>query len=239
MRKKFKIEITNPCEADLTNMSKIPQGYFCSLCNKDVIDFTKNSSLEISQYILAHKNESICAQVLPYQLEQTYDLVAQSKKNTTLKYAAVAASLLAVSGISAQNQESTTPTTETHFVKGKIAQQPSKNQTIKFVLKGKILDKTTNLPLSDKKYSDLKGYINYGTPIIYNPKTGEYSVEISLEKNQNQLSISLFTKSLEQDVSIELDLSKIKNNILYQDLKIDTNNFTSVKIAGGLGVIYQ
>nr|WP_314495263.1 hypothetical protein [uncultured Chryseobacterium sp.] len=58
MRPYLKIE--NPCEESPENMHEIPEGKFCDLCSKKVIDFSDLNNSEISKIIAENRDEKIC-----------------------------------------------------------------------------------------------------------------------------------------------------------------------------------
>mgnify|MGYP006198041695 CR=1 FL=1 len=103
MKKKFTLEIANPCSENFDKMIPNSNGSFCNSCMKNVIDLSKKSNSEVAKFISENKNKNICARLKTTQLEEEFQYNEISKINS-LKYAAVAASLLFVSN-NASGQE--------------------------------------------------------------------------------------------------------------------------------------
>jgi hypothetical protein len=81
----IKITIPEPCHEDWTKMNTTEKGKFCSVCTKEVIDFTSNSDEEIVKHFTNHGNT--CGRFHETQLNRK--LIADRKKrNHWLSYAA-------------------------------------------------------------------------------------------------------------------------------------------------------
>ena len=80
MEKPIKLSINNPCCEDWNKMTKNGEGRFCSLCQKNVIDFTSMSDEEIKNYFLNYKGASLCGRLKKEQLEPN------QKKNNLQNY---------------------------------------------------------------------------------------------------------------------------------------------------------
>lgn len=63
------IKIESPCTENFPGMQKNKLGRHCELCNKTVIDFTKQSNEQIKNY-LSEANSSVCGRFKTFQLEQ-------------------------------------------------------------------------------------------------------------------------------------------------------------------------
>jgi TonB family protein len=59
----MRISIPNPCHEDWNQMTSKEQGRFCSSCQKTVVDFTKMTKTEISDYFKTMVNEKICGRI--------------------------------------------------------------------------------------------------------------------------------------------------------------------------------
>ena len=86
--KKIQISIPKPCFENWNEMTPTLRGKFCSSCQKEVIDFTEKSDLEISNLISRNKNS--CGRFIKSQLQRDIDLIEYDKQHK-LKYAAVLA----------------------------------------------------------------------------------------------------------------------------------------------------
>lgn len=245
MKKKFKLEINAPCDADLDGMQKTNSGFFCDSCAKNVIDLSDKSNYEISKFITETKDRnSICARLKTTQLEEEFSILESANPVSSLKYAVavVASVLLTSNGI---GQEKTTPAVEQiqpaePFVLGKIAYEKPVRQTVSFVLKGKILDATTKKPIDDNRFSKLTVYISGAEKaVVIDPKTGTFSVPLTVDKNQKELSFYFSSNGFYFDKSYTIDLNTIRKSTLTLGFTIDPKDFSMLKVAGGMGVIFQ
>lgn len=246
MKKRFKLEINTPCDANLNAMKKTDTGFFCSSCVKNVIDLSSKTNAEVAQFIAESKGKnSICAQLRTSQLEEVFEYNAIDK-STSLKYAvAVAASVLLTTNVAAQekviqNTEQHHPNNEPKLI-GKMINVPAQTKMISFTLKGKLLDSTTNKPISQKEYHEIAIMVNGAQQsVIVNPETGEFSIPLTIQENAKELQFSINAADYYIRKTITFDLKSIKNNVLLQNIKINPKKeFQSYKIAGGLGVIYN
>jgi hypothetical protein len=92
------------CNQDWNSMDVIQRGKFCQQCQREVIDFTRQTEKQI----LGHKkpNEKTCGL---FTAEQVYDdIITPISLHPLRKYAAVAATLLALetSSVIAQQKDS-------------------------------------------------------------------------------------------------------------------------------------
>jgi len=245
MKKTFKLEINNPCDADLGAMQKTDTGFFCDACAKSVIDLSAKSNYEISKFITETSDRnSICARLKTTQLEEQFSILEPANPVSSLKYAvAVAASVLLASTVA--GQEKPAPAIEQlqpaePFALGKIAYQKPVQQTVTFVLKGKILDANTKKPIDEKRFSNLTVYISGAEKAAaVDPKTGAFTVPLTVDKNLKELSFNFSSNAFYLDKSYKIDLNAIRKNTLHLNFKIDPKDFKMLHIAGGMGVIFQ
>lgn len=239
--KKYTLAIENPCNANLQEMQKTNTGFFCSLCNKDVIDLSELSNYEISKFISHNKNASICARMKTSQLEEEFSLIEQTKVNSSLKYAAVAASILAVSSLQAQ-ENTTNQNTQIEQIEklGKIAFNPPKQvkKELSFIFSGKILDKNSNKPLSIKDFKELKINVLYGETINYDSKTGIFSIKMIVPKNTKTLDVSLYNQDSNWYKQIPFSAEAVKKGKYIQNIIVNPKEFQKINIAGGIGINY-
>jgi len=62
------IHIPKPCNEDWSKMTSIEKGKHCNACQKTVIDFTKMKNEEITDYLIAKKEEGVCGRFLSSQI---------------------------------------------------------------------------------------------------------------------------------------------------------------------------
>ena len=242
MKKKFSLEIKTPCSENFDKMIPNSNGSFCNSCAKNVIDLSTKTNSEVARFIAENKNKSICARLKTSQLEEEFEINEISKSNN-FKYAvAVAASVLLTSNVIGQEKEPVR--TELGCVKsnphvvGKIAYQEGK--LVSFVLSGKVLEKSTKKPLSNKKYPELTIFVSgSNVSVKVDPKTGAYSIPLLLDKKTSELFVTINSSDSSYSKSMKIDLSKIRNNSLILNLSIDSETeMERYQIMGGLGVNY-
>lgn len=242
MKKKFSLEIKTPCNENFDKMIPNSNGSFCNSCAKNVIDLSTKTNSEVARFIVENKDKSICARLKTSQLEEEFEVNEISKSNN-FKYAvAVAATVLLTSTVVSQEKQPVKTEVgcakpNPHIV-GKIAYQETK--TVSFVLSGKILEKATKKPLSNKKYPELQIYVSgSNVSVKVDPKTGAYSIPLTLDKNTTEIYVTINSNDYSYSKSMKIDLSKIKNNSLILNLTIDSETeMKNYQIMGGLGVNY-
>ena len=241
MKKKFTLEISNPCEEDFSKMTENSNGSFCDSCAKNVIDLSTKSNYEISKFISDNKNNtSICARLKTNQLDQEYEFPEVYKTNN-FKYAvAMAASVLIATNISAQDKpviktEINCPKPNPHTV-GKVVYVQNVSKIISVVIEGKILDELTKKPLSNKKFPDIYLHINGAkNNVKVNPKTGAFSIPIMIDEKTTDLNFTLSSGNYYYSETINISSTK---NIVKKDIFININQFSKMHMLGGFGINY-
>lgn len=242
MKKKFTLEIKSPCQENFNNMIPNSKGSFCDSCAKNVIDLSTKTNSEVALFISENKNKSICARLRTSQLEEEFETNEISKSNN-FKYAiAVAASVLLTTNVVGQEKqpvktEINCPKPNPHVV-GKIAYQDTK--AVSITIKGKILEKNTKKPLSNKNYPNLTISISgLNSSVKINPKTGEYQTPALLTNKSQEIHVTISSDSHSLSKTIKIDLNKIKNKELILNISIDSETeMQNYQILGGLGINY-
>lgn len=85
MKKAIRITIPEPCHEDWAKMTPTEKGKFCSVCTKEVFDFTQASDEELVKRVTQGK--SMCGRFKKSQLDREVKLERKSK-NSLLPYAA-------------------------------------------------------------------------------------------------------------------------------------------------------
>lgn len=242
MKKQFSLKIENPCEAKYSEMTPNATGSFCSSCAKNVIDLSRKTNSEVGKFLATSKESSICARLKTSQLEQVFEHYETSKLNN-LKYAtAIAASVLLTSNVVAQEKEpqkiEVDSTKPQRVIMGKIAYREPVNKVISFTIHGKLLDRKTKKPLSEKLYPNLTIYIN-GTQknMKIDAKTGKFEVPVLLSENTTEISVHISNDDKNYSNTFQIDLKLIKNNKLEFNISIQPEEFQNYMIMGGLGII--
>ncbi|SFE62247.1 CarboxypepD_reg-like domain-containing protein [Chitinophaga sp. CF118] len=78
-KKSLKVSIPNLCDQPWHEMTAEGNGRFCMNCNKKVVDFSVFSDQQIVLFIENHKDEKICGNFLPTQLDR--ELAVPHKRN--------------------------------------------------------------------------------------------------------------------------------------------------------------
>ncbi|MEN9301980.1 MAG: hypothetical protein RL264_409 [Bacteroidota bacterium] len=105
----MKLNIPNPCDANWELMQIKMHSRHCSLCQKDVMDFTKMSRAEIMVYLLNQPKGSVCGRMRPDQFDlYEEDLPELLQVISRPAYAKNAMMILALVCASLSSCESTT-----------------------------------------------------------------------------------------------------------------------------------
>lgn len=242
MKKKFTLEIASPCSENFDKMIPNSKGSFCDSCAKNVIDLSKKSNSEIARFVAENKGKNICARIKSTKLQEEFVYNETSKINN-FKYAAIAATVLLASNVSAQENEpikteiiSAEP--NNHIV-GKIAIGLTIEEEVSIIVKGKILDSKTNKPLNNKAYPNLTLTINdSSTPFKVNQKTGEFAIPLKVLKDADNLMITVVSGDYYFSKLLPFDIKSVKENVFKQDIIVETEELNKIMIMGGLGVNY-
>ncbi|WDF64436.1 hypothetical protein [Flavobacterium sp. KACC 22763] len=242
MKKKFTLEIASPCSENFDKMIPNANGSFCNSCMKNVIDLSKKTNSEVARFIAENKDKSVCARLKTTQLEEQFEYSENSKINT-LKYAAVAASVLLASNLSAQEKEPiqteiSRPQPNTYKV-GKVAYNQTRNEEVSITIKGKLLEAKTNKPFDKEVYSNLMLAVEGAqNPVKVNPKTGEFAIETKVLKDSKALMVTITANDYYLSKEIAFDIKSAKNNVLIKNIIVDSGELIRIYIAGGLGINY-
>lgn len=92
---KIKVTIPKPCHEDWNQMTPVEQGRACEICQKNVLDFTQKSDVEIHE-ILNSQPKKICARFKSEQLDRWF--VAERIPQNSIWKSIVAAGIFAFLG---------------------------------------------------------------------------------------------------------------------------------------------
>ncbi len=82
MKKAFRISVNQPCSENFINFKKTELGGHCNRCQKEVIDFTQFSDLDIARHF-TNDNEKTCGRFRTSQLKN-YEFDSVNNMNTNL-----------------------------------------------------------------------------------------------------------------------------------------------------------
>ena len=242
MKKKFTLEIANPCSENFDKMIPNASGSFCDSCMKNVIDLSKKTNSEVAKFIAETKDKNICARLKVTQLEEEFQYNETSRMHN-FKYAAVAASVLLASNLTAQEKEPVQ--TEESYVAptiyrlGKVAQNQTVNKEILITIKGKLIEAKSNRPFGGETYSNLTLSINNSEKAVkVNPKTGEFSITTEDLKDSKTLMVTISGNDYYLAKEIPFNIKSVKGSVLQQNIVIASEELTKIYIAGGLGINY-
>ncbi|MEZ4873997.1 MAG: carboxypeptidase-like regulatory domain-containing protein [Flavobacteriaceae bacterium] len=227
MKKTIKISIPEPCHEDWAKMTPTEKGKFCSVCTKEVFDFTQTTDEELVKRVMQGK--SLCGRFKASQLNREMTLERKSK-TSLLPYAA---SLLMPLSVLATSEVKSHPSPlEKNYVSLGIGSNPSKKSEInlsekkedstKLKIKGTIIDEN-NLPLPGTTII-IKG-TSIGTQTDFD---GKYSIEA----NAHQTLIFTYIGYSSKEVVI----SNIANTI---DITMEPSNDIMGEIVFVGGISYD
>jgi hypothetical protein len=93
MQKNLILSIPTPCSQKWSNLTSTPQGGFCNSCHKTVVDFTKMSDEEITNFF-HNRSSQVCGQFHPTQLKTYKHGMTDVKPGYTLLKAAVISGIM-------------------------------------------------------------------------------------------------------------------------------------------------
>jgi hypothetical protein len=130
-------------------MLPYPEGKYCQVCEKNIIDFSQMSDYEIANFIHLNKDKPICGMISSNQEKQKYVFVQAEKTQSPVKryVMAILTSLMTtLPHLASANISPTFQTENTYFQPSKTTFQhdfSSKNS-----ISGRITDKETGKPLA-------------------------------------------------------------------------------------------
>ncbi|KAA2218469.1 carboxypeptidase-like regulatory domain-containing protein [Maribacter flavus] len=178
MKKSLQISVKNPCSENFANFKKTEQGGYCNSCQKEVIDFTGLSDLQVVQHF-KKDNGNTCGRFRTSQLKNyEFESVGIMNMNIFPKNLGIASfSLLALCATApVQSQEVAQATPKMEMV---LSQRVGNAKVVadSYTVRGTVLDET-DLPLPGVNVI-LKG-TSIGTTTDYD---GKFEFPQKLEAN--------------------------------------------------------
>jgi hypothetical protein len=160
----MKIQIPIPCHQDWNEMTPAGSGKHCSACDKIVVDFTKMSNDEITNYFITNHSQKTCGHFMDTQIERKNILITLRERFKKIKISPIRiAALLSVgfiitlsgcerrtTGITVQrrdstNEESATSSIFSTVTQGKVAVKrdsssikPAEPDSNKYMINGEV-----------------------------------------------------------------------------------------------------
>ncbi|MCU7618374.1 hypothetical protein NZ698_14330 [Chryseobacterium sp. PBS4-4] len=175
------LRIEKPCEESQENMHDVPEGKFCDLCSKKVIDFSVLNDSEISKIVLENKGEKLCGIFFKKQLNRPLieEKAFHFEQSRRKSFAKVAAGIALTASIVGSYPAQTTNIVQKELVNSVNSQKQTVQGKIKtddgnFIISGRVISGDKQQPLSAE--------ISFITVLkVYTAKTDEngyYSLEI-------------------------------------------------------------
>ncbi|SHL51279.1 hypothetical protein [Chryseobacterium polytrichastri] len=234
------LKIEKPCEESLEKMHDLPDGKFCDLCSKKVLDLSELNDSEILSIILQNKGEQFCGIVfkrslnLVLQPEISFSHNHHPRKTSFTK---IAAGLALTASMINSYPAQTKVVTKTEFVSSP-SKTPKENQKKEdktgdgnMIISGKVLIKGTNKPGPETT-------IHFITPQkVYSAKTdakGFYNLEVPQEcvKAENLLEFSPEGYHYAGKLMIFKKEDLLKKNTLYLSENDERKQYGDVSVEG-------
>lgn len=187
---KYQITVPKPCHENWNGMSKTQQGKFCQSCNKEVVDFTKLTTSEISRKVFSKDN--LCGRFKEDQLNKE---IATSKKHALSK---IAASIVLVSAITASEPIFSQSKKDTIIIKNHQKENVFINDNSDddfFEIKGKVKGESLDFPGVNIV---LKG-TNIGTQTDFD---GNFSIKIPNKKTKSTILVFSYLGYKNQEIDV-------------------------------------
>ncbi|ANF51062.1 hypothetical protein A0O34_11300 [Chryseobacterium glaciei] len=217
------LRIKKPCEESLDKMHDLPDGKFCDLCSKKVLDLSNLNDSEILNIIQQNKGERFCGIVFNNQLNRSLQpeiSFSQNRHSRKTTFTKIAAGVALTASIFNSYPAQTKTVTKTEFVssQSKISKENQKEEDKTgdgtMIISGKVLIKGTNK-------SGPETTIHFITPQkVYSAKTdakGFYNLEVPKEsiKSENLLEFSPEDYDYEGQLMILKKEDLLKKNVIY------------------------
>lgn len=112
MKNQINLDITTPCNQNYNQFTPTPKGGFCNACTKEVIDFTKMTTEDISIYFNTKNTNNVCGRFKNSQLT-TYPSQAKKSKLSFISAIGLAClALLSLTSAKAQDNVSRVKTSK-------------------------------------------------------------------------------------------------------------------------------
>ena len=197
-----KITIAKPCTQNWAEMEKEADFGFCTVCSKNVIDFTNYSNAEIIS-VLTQASASVCGRLTVAQLNQLnyYSLVMPANRNW-IKYLGV---LAIGAAIFTQDASAAIPRVVTEISIGTGEKRAEKPLMVNKIT-GRILDP------NKKPVAGIRLVILNTSYYATTDQNGQY--EILLKNNLNIKNNKMSVQSARYSAILIINYTKVKQNDL-------------------------
>ena len=210
MKKSLTIKIPEPCHEDWNKMTSVEKGKFCSVCTKEVIDFTQKSDEELFKFVKNNKNA--CGRFKTTQLDRPIKLERKSQASL-VPYAASLLLPLAMLNTGESYAQGTSKISEKPFISLGIGSSNKFDTTFSVITKGKITDANGQIILGVEvfsKESKKKGFTNlHGRYSIKTPAN-----EIIVFKKEGFITYEVITSAISMGLDIQLEREVKINHVM-------------------------
>jgi hypothetical protein len=189
------IQIETPCQENWENMHVVPEGKYCNLCSKKVLDLTQTANDEILK-ILESSNGQICGRIYKYQSDkETYDFenrIPDYKKKKNYSGLITGLALVtSLNGINVEARATEKPLIQISENKDVKSKKPEKEKTSddNFIISGKLINSETGKPLDNIEITLITLYKIFK---VRTNQNGEYKMtipEFYINKKKNVLHL--------------------------------------------------
>jgi len=209
----MKVTIQQPCDKiNWTKMSNIQKGKFCTICSKNVIDFSAMKDEEIIYY-LNNSEESICARLNQNQMNRILSINRPLQIKHWTKIAALFAITTLPVATYANNNNSISIVQELNFNKHLNIPNSSieKLDSIPKIIKGKVVEKGWEKGVQTS-------VLVKGTSIkVDTDSLGNFELQIPSNYIQEEIVLIIESAGLEDDTEYILQISDLpKENIVIE-----------------------
>ncbi len=208
MKKSITIRIPEPCQEDWAKMSTTEKGKFCSVCTKEVFDFTSKTDEDLVKILSANKNA--CGRLKKSQLNRAVKL----ERKSGFSLAPLAASMLLPLSIFSNNPKSSTDAKASKtMVSMGIGRFSNVTERMQIVTEGVVTDENGNLLRNVEIIS------NETQTREWTNKNGEYRI-VTLDKErlhftfENYLAQEVVLSNTSKTVNVVLQTETLPDSIL-------------------------
>lgn len=221
-----KITIPKPCSEDWGNMKQLEQSKFCTLCEKEVFDFTKFSIPELQDYFKSPK-VNVCGRMSEKQLNDFVSTPNEANKFKHLSFKLFVASCIAFLANTKSYSKENIQILNTYQSDVKVSQLPDviEEADTLITVTGIVIDSNDGLPIPGVSIS-----LKDGPSITTTGVDGKFKIQIKSRSNQELILVS---KYLGYDTS-ETVISSTNDQKLQIRLTQSAGLLGEVVIAGGI-----
>jgi hypothetical protein len=217
----IQLSIPKPCSEKWNEMTPTEKGRFCSVCERNLIDFTHFSDDELLRFVKKN-DDKICGRFTKNQLDRKIESTVVLE-NKIIQYSKVAGFVLpslianeAFSQVSYFEKETPLPASREHTYYDDSIKSVEKNNQQRFEFKFLILDSVTNEPIPEvylKYNSDLKAVSDFDGKISIELMDSSATFKF-IDHNNEYFSKEITINSLikiDEPISVQMKFDQANN----------------------------